>query len=400
MEMSVLVLPKISIITPSYNQGQYLEDTIQSVISQKYPNFEYIIIDGGSSDDSVSIIKKYDNFITYWISEPDHGQTHAINKGLQHVTGEIIAYINSDDQYCPCAFFTVAQYFMDHPDIGMLYGDLEVIDSEGKLKYRKKYKTINLDALLSGYPIPQPSTFFRKSVIHNVGLLNESLHYSMDYDFWIRIFSKYSVDHISSFLGRFRIHSESKTISQAIFFHIDIVDIIHKLLQTEMLPDTTNELICLLCEHCIHLLVYLKTDYEINDRATSVIAFYINENTYAIRDIESLVSYIYDEKENNYDMIKFQAFLKDYFTHYLSKTQKLHFETNLQKKSDALIFQIPRIFLGYDRKMATTVFNKFILMDSRFLFDKNFYILLYRLFLPVTAQKFIKPYLDSLVHTM
>jgi len=398
--MSTKSFPRISIITPSYNQGQYLEDTIRSVISQGYPNLEYIIIDGGSCDDSVSIIKKYDNFITYWISEPDRGQTHAINKGLQRATGEIIAWINSDDQYCPGAFSTVAQYFTDHPDIGMLFGDLEVIDSEGKLTYCKKHKSITLNALLLGRSIPQPSTFFKKSVIQDVGLLDESLHYTMDYDLWIRIFSKYSMNHIPSFRGRFRIHSESKTVSQSIFFHIDIISTLHKLLQSERFSDAKKDVICQLCEHYIHLLVYLKNNRDPSDKSASVIASYVKENTYAIQDIEDLVNYIYDSKENGYDMVKIQTFLKEHFNRYTPKNQKLNFEMDLQKKFATLVFRIPRIFLVYDRKMTKTIFKKFIRMDYRFLFNINFYILLYRLYCPQKAHNFIKPYLDSFLYTM
>ena len=127
--------PKISIITPSYNQGQFLEQTILSILSQDYPNLEYIIMDGGSSDNSVEIIRKHEDNLTYWVSEPDKGQSDAINKGFQRATGDILTWLNSDDYYLPGTLHTVAEYFTQHPDVECIYGDLQVVASNGDLLY-------------------------------------------------------------------------------------------------------------------------------------------------------------------------------------------------------------------------------------------------------------------------
>src|SRR5437773_10669670 len=124
--------PKLSIITPSFNQAQYLEETILSVLQQKYDPLEFIIIDGGSTDGSVEIIRKYESRLAYWVSEKDRGQAHAINKGLQRATGELIAYLNSDDYYSPGALRSVAEFFMVHPDVDLIHGRCAVADAEGR----------------------------------------------------------------------------------------------------------------------------------------------------------------------------------------------------------------------------------------------------------------------------
>jgi glycosyltransferase involved in cell wall biosynthesis len=396
--MPDIPLPRISIITPSYNQGQYLEETIRSVLSQGYPNLEYLIIDGGSSDNSVSIIEKYHPFITYWISEPDAGQSHAINKGLQRATGEIVAWINSDDQYCPGAFFTAAQYFMAHPDTGMLYGDLEIINSEDRVLFRKKYRPVNVDDLLSGYPIPQSSAFFRKGVIRHVGLLDETLHYAMDFDLWMRIFSAYPVDHIPSFLSRFRIHANSKTVSQSIWFHIDQIEIFYRLLQSgRFSPDISVHCVFQLAEQCVHLLTYATM---IDDDASAVIVAYVRSNRYAIQDMENLIHYMFSPRESRYDFNKIQSFVLDYLKNYSGLLISQDSGSIYEKSSRNLIFRIPTIVLAYDSKAARIIFKKFIRMDPGYFFSIHLYYLLYRLYCPRKAQNVMKPYLEILLDAM
>lgn len=211
--------PKISIVTPSYNQGRFLEETIQSVLNQNYPNLEYIIIDGGSSDNSVEIIKKYENNLAYWVSEKDRGQTHAINKGLKRATGHIIAYLNSDDVYLPRCLEKVANFFNNNSEIDIVYGDCHIINEVGESV--KKKKEIHFDYLMGcfigfGLIIIQPSTFMRRGVVEKVGYFTEDFHFAMDSDYWFRCAQKgIRFRHMPHFLSGFRWHDDSKTKSSS-----------------------------------------------------------------------------------------------------------------------------------------------------------------------------------------
>jgi len=209
------MLPKISIITPSYNQAQFLEDTIQSVVTQDYPNFEYIIIDGGSTDDSVDIIRKYEKYLAYWVSEPDHGQTHAINKGIKRSGGDIIAYINSDDMYLPGAFEAISKQFLEKSEIDIVYGDHLIVDKNGKII--KKKRELGFDHTMCcmigfGLIVTQPTAFMRRSIFNNVGIFDELYHYNMDSDFWFRCANNGAhFKHIPSYLVKFRWHDNAKS---------------------------------------------------------------------------------------------------------------------------------------------------------------------------------------------
>ncbi len=209
-------LPKISIITPSFNQGRFIKETIDSVLSQQYPNLEYWVIDGASKDDTVSILKSYGRKLKF-VSEKDRGQTHAINKGMKCATGDILAYLNSDDVYLPNTLRTVAEFFVDHPQAMWLSGDYFIIDENGKkiqsgiADYKKILRgkpTFNRLAV-ANY-IVQPSTFWRAELIKKIGFFDESLRYCMDYDFWMRAIKKYSLHVIDYHLSLFRIHKDSK----------------------------------------------------------------------------------------------------------------------------------------------------------------------------------------------
>jgi glycosyltransferase involved in cell wall biosynthesis len=186
--------PRISIITPSYNQGQFIEETIRSVLLQGYSNLEYIIIDGGSSDCTVDIIKKYEPWISYWVSEPDRGQTHAINKGLERATGEIIAYLNSDDFYLPGTFFKVAEQFLQHPETDLLHGRCRYVNEQGE-KIGEQFADITrFDEIVDLWGVwwkkrqfVQPEVFWSRRITEKIGCFNESLYYVMDYDYWCRI---------------------------------------------------------------------------------------------------------------------------------------------------------------------------------------------------------------------
>jgi glycosyltransferase involved in cell wall biosynthesis len=208
---------KISIITPSYNQARFIERTIKSVLNQDYNDFEYIIIDGGSTDGTIEILKKYSDKIN-WKSEKDNGQTNAINKGLKIATGEIVAYLNSDDTYKTNALSAVADFFQKNHDIKWVTGKCKIINANDKeiRKLITLYKNLFLKKysfpkLLSENFISQPATFWRRELHEEFGYLNEAEYYAMDYDFWVRIGKKYPAGIINKYLANFRYYSNSKT---------------------------------------------------------------------------------------------------------------------------------------------------------------------------------------------
>lgn len=200
-----------SIITPSYNQGHYLEDTIVSVINQGFERLEHIIIDGSSKDNSLDIIKKHSGFLHYWVSEPDKGQSHAINKGIAHSNGDIIAWINSDDQLIPDALKTVNNYFQEKPDCHILVGQCMIANHKSVLKITNIGPNHSLTESLAGMAYAQPSVFFRKSLLTRTGLLDESLHYAMDYDLFARFALIHEFDYLPHVLSKYLIHNGSKT---------------------------------------------------------------------------------------------------------------------------------------------------------------------------------------------
>jgi len=221
--------PRVSIVTPSYNQAQFIEETIRSVLLQGYPNLEYIIIDGGSTDSSVGIIKKYEPWLSYWVSEVDRGQAEAVNKGWRRARGEILAYLNSDDTYLPQTVETVVSSFHEHQDVGMVYGDCNLIDEEGETIGPMPGEKFTLEKMLWRNVVPQPAAFIRRSVLERVGLLDENLHHCMDYDLWLRIALHFPVKHIPTILANFRLHSSSKTIAQQGFHLAEMPVVLEKL---------------------------------------------------------------------------------------------------------------------------------------------------------------------------
>jgi len=182
-------VPLVSIITPSYNQAEFLERTIRSVLAQDYARIEYIIVDGGSTDGSVEIIKRYEAKIAKWVSEPDQGQSDAINKGFRMATGEIVAWLNSDDLYFPDAVSTAVRCFQQQPSLGLFYGDCVFLDRQGQfLRYFTEVESYSRFRLCNCTDfIMQPTTFFKRETLVSVVLLDASLHYCMDWDLWCRL---------------------------------------------------------------------------------------------------------------------------------------------------------------------------------------------------------------------
>lgn len=212
----------ISIITPSFNQVQYIEQTIDSVLSQNYQNLEYIIIDGGSTDGSAEVIKKYEKHLKYWVSERDRGQSHAINKGLAQATGDIVNWLNSDDYYEPGAFQQIAEYFAD-PTVNALSARSNIIENGTVVRQSNGTDVYpnNLEKTIGWARIDQPETFFRLKAYREIGCLNERLHFTMDREWWMRYLFQYGLDGIlktEDVVVNFRLHSDSKTISQGAKF--------------------------------------------------------------------------------------------------------------------------------------------------------------------------------------
>lgn len=202
--------PKISVVTPSFNQGQFIEETIRSVLLQGYPNLEYIVMDGGSTDGTIDIIKKYEPWLTYWVSEADAGQSAAINKGLNFGTGEIFAWINSDDFYSPNMLTQAAIYLALHPEVGMIYGDRNVVDQLSRIVDFQRYFHFFRWQLRYMSGIPQETTFFKAEIFKKAGLLDDQLQYAMDLDLWWRVSKVTKIHYIPGFIGNYRNHRATK----------------------------------------------------------------------------------------------------------------------------------------------------------------------------------------------
>jgi glycosyltransferase involved in cell wall biosynthesis len=204
----------VSIITPSFNQAKFLEKTIQSVLGQDYPEIEYIIIDGASTDGSQEIIHKYAEHLAHWVSEPDLGQTDAINKGFALAKGEVLAWLNSDDTLEPHAVSEAVAWLQDHPEVGMVYGDGNFIDAQGKVIGKFPSAQTDYGRLMQGYVhICQQAAFFRTGLWKQVGPLDPSFYFAMDYDLWVRLAKIAPLVYVPRLWANFRLHGDAKTIS-------------------------------------------------------------------------------------------------------------------------------------------------------------------------------------------
>lgn len=204
-------LPKISIVTPSLNQAQFLEQTISSVLSQDYRNLEYIIIDGGSTDGSVDIIQKFADRLSYWVSEPDSGHADAINKGFARSSGEIIAWLNSDDVYLPGAVTSAVEAFQKHPSADLIYGDVYIIDEhDNPLGERRLTPMDRFDFLGNGNCLAQPATFWTRKIYDQVGGIDTKYYFQLDLDFYIKVADAGKIKHIRNHFAKMRMQPEGK----------------------------------------------------------------------------------------------------------------------------------------------------------------------------------------------
>ncbi len=210
--------PTVSIITPSYNQARYLEETIRSVLEQDYPALEYFVMDGGSNDGSVEIIRRYGDQLTGWVSEKDQGQADAINKGFRRATGEIIAWLNSDDAYQPGAIQKAVESFEKHPEAGLVYGNVLSIDENSQPFNLQTFKPFTLNDLMAFNIISQPAVFMRRSILEKAGLLDPTFHFLLDHHLWLRILRLAPAVYLPETLAAARYHAEAKNLARTADF--------------------------------------------------------------------------------------------------------------------------------------------------------------------------------------
>jgi len=226
-EVSSQELPRISVVTPSLNQGEFIRETVESVFSQEYPNLEYRVVDGGSTDETISILKSYAPRLL-WTSEEDAGQADAINKGFDRSTGEIISYLNSDDTYLPGTLQYVGGFFASHPEVDVVYGDGYYVDRKGEILEPYRTREFDWGTFAHECYICQPTVFFRRSILDQVGWFDKKLQLCMDYDFWIRLFRTHPPVLLPRFLATSRMYPENKSLSERSRVHREIIQTVRK----------------------------------------------------------------------------------------------------------------------------------------------------------------------------
>lgn len=232
---------KISIITPSFNQADFLDKTLRSVLDQDYPDLEYLVVDGASTDGSVGIINGYSERLAWWVSEIDAGQADAINKGFARATGEIVAWLNSDDVYLPDTLKTVAELFSANPDAGMIYGDVLSIDGTGEPINVQRFAQYQLKDLMAFKIISQPGVFMRRSVLAQAGYLDLNYHFLLDHHLWLRMAQLAPIVYTPQILAKARYHKAAKNIAHAERFGREAFQILEWMKTQPMLAKTLDK---------------------------------------------------------------------------------------------------------------------------------------------------------------
>jgi len=229
-------LPLVSIVTPSLNKGRFIEETVLSIKNQTYPRIEHVVIDGGSTDETLDILRKYTDSLV-WISEPDKGQYDASNKGLRMAKGEILGWLMADDTYMPQAVETAVKFLIENPDVALVYGKCPFIDEKGKVIREFPSEPFDLSRLVRGpNTIPSPTVFFRKHIVDEVGYFDTNLYMSADYDLFIRIGLKFRIAYIPKPLATYRLYAGTKTTGEYQKFGPDLLHIFDKLYSNNDIP--------------------------------------------------------------------------------------------------------------------------------------------------------------------
>lgn len=349
---NILRWPKISIITPSYNQGEFIEETIRSVLLQGYPNLEYIVIDGGSTDNTVQILQKYEPFLKY-ISEPDKGQADAINKGLRMATGEIVAWINSDDYYFPGVFYKIVNYFRKNSDVSIVYGNFfNLYTHDSSLNHTIHTGNFNLKRLIRRDFIGQPAAFFRKKAFFDIGLIDEHLHNSLDYDLFIKLGLKYKFGYIPEVLAVYRWHGKSKSGTQEEKFAIEDFYIIDRLLQESSF---SNDILEAAYSHLLESLIIIQLGEFSHGTKESAIP-----NILQIKELDSYAFYNY-MKSNIYFTPSSNTF--KLFYHDVGNSVKIFNRRYLKYKISQKI----------ENKIIKNIFQDSSIWISNYLYNKGEY---------------------------
>jgi len=236
--------PKISVVTPSYNQGEFIEETIRSVLLQGYPDLEYIIVDGGSTDDTLEILMKYEPWLASWASEPDQGQTDAINKGWRTGSGEFVTWLNSDDILTPDSLQVAAKTLMARGDVDLVYGDFQEMDAQGRIVQLVGRFPFAIEEVLRYWrnPVCQPGFLMRRDLLTRIGYLDPAFHYAMDFDYWLRVGKRGRLLYIPKVLAGFRIHPEAKGSTQIATLAQENVLLVEKFFADPDLPEALRGL--------------------------------------------------------------------------------------------------------------------------------------------------------------
>lgn len=323
---------KISIVTPSFNQALFIEQTIDSILSQGYSDLEYIIIDGGSSDSSVDIIKRYSKYLSYWVSEPDFGQSHAIQKGLLRSSGEVFNWVNSDDFLEPGALKTINERFQV-PSIRIFCGVSNIVSTSGTIRTSK-----GTDIYLEDLPktlglarIDQPETWIRKETLHGLGGLNPRLNYVMDKDIWIRYLCRFGLDGIlktNDLLTNFRLHAQSKSVSKSDMFEPETNSLFLELAEVNGFNDLKR---------------FLKLHLKVDDNFENVGSYLLNDVTVAAKALNYFILYQADKAYFNRDRSLCQLFLSKVEKSFLSESDRKLLR-RLKFRSARPIFDLNDVF--------------------------------------------------------